>query len=92
MTSEKIQIKKLSKEEFENLKIKDWPIWEKEASEFPWEYDETEKCYIIEGEAEITTEDGKKFKIKKDDFVIFQKGLKCNWKIIKDIKKYYSFE
>ena len=26
------------------------PIWEKEASSFPWHYDEKETCLIIEGQ------------------------------------------
>ncbi len=25
-----------------------WPVWEKEVSEFPWEYDMQEVCYICQ--------------------------------------------
>ena len=27
-----------------------WPTWSKEASEFPWEYDQPETCLILEGD------------------------------------------
>ena len=30
----------------EQKEAKEWPIWEKEESEFPWEYDEKETCLI----------------------------------------------
>lgn len=87
-----IKIKQISKKEKDSLGIENWPIWEKEISEFPWEYGEPESCYIIEGEAEITdNETNEKSIIKSGDFVVFPSGLKCTWKITKNIKKYYQF-
>lgn len=68
----------------------EWPIWEKEPSEFPWRYDEDETCLILEGIAEIVTED-KKVIIKSGDYVIFPKGLQCDWHIKERIKKHYKF-
>jgi uncharacterized protein len=68
-----------------------WPIWEKEVSEFPWSYDEQEICLILEGEATVSNEKGEKFTFKAGDYVIFPPGLKCTWKITKDIKKHYKF-
>ena len=29
------------------LGVYDWATWEKEVSEFPWEYSEEETCYIL---------------------------------------------
>ncbi len=87
----KVEIKKLTSQEIEKLNIKNWPIWEKEVSEFDWYYDSKEMCYFIEGEVIVKTEDGD-YNIKKDDFVIFPKGLKCRWIIKKPVKKYYNFE
>jgi len=68
-----------------------WGTWTKEVSEFPWEYDEKETCYILEGAAEVTSEDGEKITFEKDDLVEFEPGLKCTWKITKNIKKKYLF-
>jgi uncharacterized protein len=36
------------------LGVRSWPIWEKEASEFPWFYDEEETCYLLEGDVVVT--------------------------------------
>jgi len=68
-----------------------WGTWEKEVSEFPWEYSDKETCYILEGEAEVISDKGKKINFKKGDWVEFESGLKCTWKIIKNIKKKYMF-
>ncbi len=70
--------------------VQSWPIWEKEISDFPWSYDETEECFILEGEAEIVTEEGK-FQIKTGDFVTFERGLSCQWIIKNPIRKHYNF-
>lgn len=67
-----------------------WPIWEKEESKFPWEYDEQEKCLILEGRAIVETPEGT-FEFGKGDYVIFPKGLRCTWEIKKKIRKHYSF-
>ena len=68
-----------------------WGIWSKEASEFPWYYDDIETCYILEGEAEAIDNEGNIIQFKSGDMVRFEKGLHCIWKIKKDIKKRYSF-
>lgn len=85
-----ISIEKLTEKQIEEKGIRSWPIWEKEVSSFPWEYDIDEFCLIIEGEVLIKADD-KEFLIKKGDFVKFPKGLKCQWNILKDIRKYYQF-
>ena len=40
----------------QSLNVYDWPIWTKEISEFPWEYDLQEMCYLLEGEVIVTPE------------------------------------
>lgn len=87
----KIEIKKIDHNELESQNVKNWPIWEKEESEFGWYYDSTEQCYLLEGKVIVTTEDGKDFEFGKGDFVTFPKGLACNWKILKAVKKHYNF-
>lgn len=73
------------------MNIDYWPIWRKEVSEFPWTYDKTETCYFIEGEAIVTPENGEPVKMGESDLVIFPAGMSCHWKIIKPVKKHYTF-
>ncbi len=81
-----------SEGELKNLKVKSWGIWEKEKSIFDWSYDETETCFILDGEVEVTdSETGEKLEFKKGDLVQFPKGLKCVWNVKKPIRKYYNF-
>ena len=74
------------------LYVDDWPIWTKEVSEFDWEYDRTETCYIVEGEAIVTPEGKEPTTIKTGDMVTFPKGMKCVWKITEAIEKHYNFD
>jgi len=80
-----------SKQELNELNVFSWPIWEKEASEFPWYYDDKETCYIIEGQVIVTPENGDPIEINKGDLVTFPRGLSCTWKITKDLRKHYNF-
>jgi len=82
-----IVVRKPTKQEIELAKT--WPIWSKEKSTFLWEYNEKEICMIIKGRAKVTYHGGST-EFGEGDFVIFPKGLKCTWKIIEDIKKYYQ--
>jgi uncharacterized cupin superfamily protein len=81
-----------SEDELEALGVENWPIWEKEVSEFPWQYADTEVCYILEGEVTVTPEGGQPVTIYPGDLVTFPKGMSCNWKISKNIRKHYNFE
>ena len=74
------------------LYVDDWPVWTKEISEFNWEYDRTETCYIVEGEAIVTPEGKAPVTIKSGDMVTFPKGMKCVWKITDAIEKHYNFD
>ncbi len=76
----------------EEMKVFDWPIWEKEISEFSWHYDSREVCYLLEGKVEVTVGGGEVFEFGKGDLVIFPKGLSCKWKIISPVRKHYKFE
>jgi len=87
----KIKIEKPDEKKLEELNVKSWPMWEKEPSTFPWEYTETETCYILEGRVKVKPEDGEEVEIKKGDLVTFPKGLKCTWNVIEKIKKHYNF-
>ena len=71
-------------------KASKWPIWEKEVSEFDYSYDKTEQCYILEGDVDIITPK-KTWSFTAGDFVVFPKGLKCKWKIKKNVRKHYNF-
>lgn len=75
----------------ELLAVKNWPIWEKEASEFPWHYDEEETCYFLEGDVLVTPEGGEPVQIGKGDLVTFPTGMSCTWKIRKPVRKHYRF-
>jgi len=86
----KVIIEKYNEFEISKRGITSWPIWEKEVSEFDWYYDTQEQCLFLEGEVVIKTKD-EDFKIKKGDFVIFNKGLRCTWNVIKPVKKHYKF-
>jgi hypothetical protein len=72
-----------------SLGVDHWPIWEKEASEFPWEYFEQEISYILEGRAIITPEGGKPVEISKGDLVTMPSELICKWKVVEPIRKRY---
>jgi uncharacterized cupin superfamily protein len=81
-----------SKEKLKELGVFDWPIWTKEVSEFPWQYDAQETCYLLEGAVTVTPESGEPVEIQKGDLVIFPKGMRCRWDIRKDVRKHYNFE
>ena len=76
----------------QELGVSGWPVWTKEVSEFPWQYDAQETCYLLEGEVIVTPEGGEPVEIKKGDLVIFPKGMKCRWNIRRDVRKHYTFE
>ena len=85
-----IQINKLTESEIAKKKIKSWPIWSCEVSEFDWEYSEQEFCLLLEGEVEVSG-NFETVKFGVGDYVVFPKGLKCRWKVTKPVRKHYSF-
>ena len=85
-----ITIKKISTNEFRKMGINNWPIWEKDTSNFRWSYDEVEQFYLIQGKVKIKTMDGE-YEVLPGDFVTCPKGLDCNWEIEEYVKKHYHF-
>ena len=77
--------------EQEKQAARSWPIWNKEASEFPWEYDEKETCLVLDGEVTIVNEQGEQYKFAGGDWVVFPQGMKCTWKIHRPVRKHYNF-
>ena len=86
----KIEISKISKNEISEMDVFSWPIWSCEVSEFNWEYDQQESCLLLEGEVEVKS-NIETVKLGGGDFVVFPKGLKCKLKVIRPVRKHYSF-
>ena len=84
----KPEIRKPSEEEKDEASK--WPIWEKNESEFPWEYTAKETCLILVGDVDVMAED-ENFHFQAGDYVVFPKGMKCTWKINKKVRKHYKF-
>lgn len=86
----KVIVQHLSEEEIKQKGIRNWSIWTKEISRFPWTYDCVEQCLFIEGDVIIETKEGNT-SIQAGDFVTFEDGLECTWNILKPVKKHYNF-
>ncbi len=85
----KMRVRKPSPQEIESTRS--WGSWSKEPSEFPWSYDDKETCYILEGSASVTDANGATITFGKGDWVEFDEGLACTWKITETIRKKYMF-
>ena len=84
----KIQVRKPT--DAEKKEAARWPIWTKEASTFPWHYDEQETCLILEGR--VSVQAGKEaVSFGAGDRVVFPKGLDCTWNIAEPVRKHYKF-
>ena len=68
-----------------------WPIWTKEISTFPWTYEASETCYLLEGEVVVTPEGGEPVEIRKGDLVTFPAGMSCTWDVRSPVRKHYTF-
>lgn len=79
-----------SREELDELGVKNWNPWECEPSTFDWYYDTPETAYILEGEVTVKTPEGE-VEIGPGDLVTFPEGLKCTWHVKKKIRKVYKF-
>jgi len=86
----KIDVKQPSADELEGQGVFDWPIWEKEVSNFDWHYDTDETCYLLEGEVAVTTPDGQTTRFGAGDLVHFPTGLSCTWDITVPVKKHFQ--
>ena len=86
----KIKIEKPDESIINDQGVKNWPIWECDNSEFDWHYDQTETCYILEGEIKVKTAQ-EEVAIGPGDLVTFPQGLDCTWTVTKPVRKHYNF-
>jgi len=75
----------------ETAGVRDWPIWTKEESTFPWTYDAAETCYFLDGEVVVTPDSGEPVQVGKGDLVTFPAGMSCTWEIKRAVRKHYKF-
>ena len=81
----------LSEARLKEMGVAYWPTWEKEVSEFPWEFVTTETALILEGECEMTPiNGGPSTTFKAGDLVVFPLGYKGTWEVKKALKKRYK--
>lgn len=80
-----------SPERLKALGVSQWEIWEKEVSEFPIDFDETECAYVLEGEILVTPKGGEPVRIVAGDLVAFHAGLDSQWQVVKPLRKHYSY-
>lgn len=86
----KIKIENMEYREAKKLGIEDWSQWSSEVSNFDWYYEETETCYILEGEVIVTTSE-ERVHIREGMLVTFPKGLECVWDVRRPLRKKYIF-
>ncbi len=71
--------------------VREWPIWTKEVSTFPWTYDANETCFFLAGDVTVTPEGGAPVRMGQGDLVTFPAGMSCTWEIRQPVKKHYNF-
>ncbi|NBS16802.1 MAG: DUF861 domain-containing protein [Gammaproteobacteria bacterium] len=81
-----------SEARLKELGVASWPIWEKEVSTFPIDFDETETAYVLEGEIIVTPSGGEPVRIVAGDLVSFHQGLDSAWEVVKPLRKHYSYD
>ena len=81
-----------SEARLQELGVARWEIWEKEISQFPIDFDETESAYVLEGEIIVTPKGGEPVRIVPGDLVSFHAGLDSQWEVVKPLKKHYSYD
>jgi uncharacterized cupin superfamily protein len=64
-------------------------IWESSKGTVNVSYDEWEFCHFIQGEAILTREDGKSWRLSKGDAFIISAGFKGTWETVRKVKKHY---
>jgi uncharacterized cupin superfamily protein len=79
-----------SEERLKELGVARWPIWEKEVSKFPIDFDEQETAYVLAGEIVVTPRGGEPVRIVPGDLVVFPEGLDSDWEVVKPLRKHYK--
>lgn len=87
-TVKDVVVKKPSEQEA--AECKNWPIWEKEASSFDWQYTQVETCLLLEGEVTVSDSESS-VSFGEGDLVVFPNELECKWDITKAVRKHYNF-
>jgi uncharacterized cupin superfamily protein len=85
-----VKVVKPTEQQLGDMGVFSWPIWEKEASTFPWSYDQQEICYLLEGKVKVTPEGGAAVEFGKGDLVTFPQGMSCTWEIQQAVRKHYK--
>lgn len=80
---------KPSPAKLEVLGVEDWTFWKKEPSHFPWNYTQTETCYVLRGRFTVTPDGGAPQTFSRGDLIIFPAGLSCIWEVLEPVEKYY---
>jgi len=80
-----------SEKTLQDLGVRQWDIWTKEVSRFPWHYDEQEICYFLEGKVVVTPQKGEPVQVGKGDLVTFPQGMSCVWEVREPVRKHYRF-
>lgn len=86
-----VTVVKPTDEMLEELGVFNWPIWEKEKSNFPWHYDAAETCYLLKGRVTVTPAGGDEVTFGAGDLVTFPARMSCFWEIHEDVRKHYTF-
>ena len=87
----KISVDNYSEEGLEEEGVCEWTVRKWDDEKLDWYYEETELCYIVEGEAVIATE-FEPVTVRAGDFVTFPKGLECVWDVESELIMHYSCE
>lgn len=86
---DEMTVRRPDRDELEEMGVFAWPVWDKGPSRFPWSYSEQEVCYLLEGRATITPDDGEPVTLQAGDLVTFPQGLTCTWEIQEPVRKHY---
>jgi uncharacterized protein len=72
--------------------VYDWATWGCGVSKFPWTYDSSESCYLLQGQVTVTPRDGRAATtFGKGDYVTFPAGMSCTWDVTEAVQKHYMF-
>lgn len=64
-------------------------IWECEPGKVRIDYAEWEFCHFIEGEAILTSDEGRSWTLKAGDGFIIPPGFRGTWETVKKVRKHY---
>jgi uncharacterized cupin superfamily protein len=79
------------RDELDRLGVFAWPTWGSPVEVFPWTYDESETCYILEGHVVVTPDGGDPVEVGQGDLVTFPAGMSCTWDVRQTVRKHYRF-